>query len=224
MLQIMKTRLMQQDIGPSDRIWSVHWTLRCSIPVLNEMIQEDLAVAVAIELDELKRGNKTIRLLHNVKLVPNAWKLEDNKHLAQRYGVIVNNMDQLQESSLQEMIEDDSELTVGWRHRLNALISGIDAEQVLARMRVDGAEWFIPDLSELDAIAAGDTDSNGLNASKRLNAGESGVDEHDEEFSEDDAVDVLMESTEQDDGSLYEDDQYDSESDDDADDAEGDAA
>ena len=218
MLQIMKTRLMQQDVGSSDRIWSVHWTLRCSIPVLKELLQEDLAVAVAVELDELKRGRQVIRLLHNLRLVPNDWQLPDEKHLAQRYSAIVNDKDRLQESALQKLIDEDSDLTVGWRHRLNALISGVETEQILARMRVDGADWFIPDLTEL------------TDAAQRFNpeldpgddyAGDGSEDDQgDDEFSDDDAVDVLMNAEEDEDNSLYDDDQYDSESDEDSDDDE----
>ncbi len=229
MLQIMKTRLMQQDVGSSDRIWSVHWTLRCSIPVLKELLQEDLAVAVAVELDELKRGTRIIRLLHNLRLVPNDWQLPDEKHLAQRYSAIINHEDQLQETALQKMIDEDSDLTVGWRHRLNALISGLETEQILARMRVDGADWFIPDLTELtDAVQSVDHQQDGqenyasdvYGDDEYADDGAEEDDQADDEFSDDDAVDVLMNSEQDEDDSLYDDDQYDSESDEDSDDEE----
>ncbi|MCA9036422.1 MAG: hypothetical protein KDA91_14905, partial [Planctomycetaceae bacterium] len=188
MLQMLKAELLEQNVGSSDRIWSVHWTLRCSVPVMRELIQEDLAVAVAVELDELKRGTRTIQLLHDVVLIPLEWQLSDANHLAQRYSRLINDDARLIESELKQLIEDDSELSVGWRHRLTALLSGIDAERIFGRMRSDGADWFLPDLEEFETLQR--------TASPRdisEGASQSEDDEWtDEDFTEEDAVDVLM--------------------------------
>ena len=127
------------------------------------------------------------------------------------------------------MIDEDSDLTVGWRHRLNALISGLETEQILARMRVDGADWFIPDLTELtDAVQSVDHQQDGqenyasdvYGDDEYADDGAEEDDQADDEFSDDDAVDVLMNSEQDEDDSLYDDDQYDSESDEDSDDEE----
>lgn len=170
MLQTMKTRLLQHAAGPSDRIWSVHWTLRCSMPVLHDLMQDDLATAVAVELDELTESKRTIRLLHHVQLVPDEWNMADEKCLAQRYSGIVSDPQTIDRERLQRLLDEDRELTVGWKQRLGSLIAGMDTEQVLARLRIDGAGWFIPDLSVLldesgtDEAAGGDdelTDEDG---------------------------------------------------------------
>ncbi len=199
MLQTMKARLLQQTVGPSDRIWSVHWTLRCSLPVLQELVHDDLAVAVAVELDELNLSGQAIRLLHNVELVPDEWHLEDSKSLAQRYSDMVNSSLLVEPDQLQKLLDTDKELTVGWRQRISALISGLNAEQIQARMRIDGAGWFIPDLSVLteDSVQA-----NG-------------------QFTDDDAVQTLMEHDEDEHASVYDDESDDSEANEaDADDSE----
>lgn len=176
MLQTMKSRLLQQPAGPSDRIWSVHWTLRCSMPVLEELVHDDLAVAVAVELDELQHSGQAIRLLHNVQLVPNEWQLEDARCLAQRYSDLVNAASTLEREQLQRLLDDDRELTVGWKQRLGSLLSGINTEQILARMRIDGAGWFIPDLSVLleDDDAAAVEDAADESADDELSAAAGG--------------------------------------------------
>jgi hypothetical protein len=42
------------------------------------------------------------------------------------------------------MIDGEGELTTGWKQRLTSLLPSLDPEQILARMRVDGAGWFEP--------------------------------------------------------------------------------
>lgn len=155
MLQTMTTRLMQLPVGPSDRIWSVHWTLRCSLPVLQELEEQDLVTAVALELDELTVSGQKLRLLHSIRLIPDAWQLADPKHLAQRYSDLVHQASLLQPEELQKLIETDRELTTGWRQRLGSLLPGVDCERILAQLRIDGAGWFIPDAALLLTDAAG---------------------------------------------------------------------
>lgn len=53
-LQQMKTLLQGQKPGAADRIWSVQWILRGALPDLQELARNDLDVAAAVELDELK--------------------------------------------------------------------------------------------------------------------------------------------------------------------------
>lgn len=54
-LQQMKTLLLGLKPGAADRIWSVQWVLHSALPVLQDLTRNDLEVAVAVELDELKR-------------------------------------------------------------------------------------------------------------------------------------------------------------------------
>jgi len=153
MLQTMKNRLLTQRVGSCDRIWSVNWTLRCSIPVLNELVQDDLAVTVAVELDDLKISGRTIRLMHTVRLLPTPWQIDDPRDPARRFQDIVSQSPALSRAGLLKLIETDNTLTVGWRQRLMALADGVEPEQILGRMRIDGAGWFIPDLSVLEEPA-----------------------------------------------------------------------
>lgn len=159
MLQSMKTRLLQETAGPSDRIWSVHWKLRCSVPVLKELFQDDLATTVAVELDELQIAGRTIRLLHNVQLIPNAWNLDEEKLPAPRFAMITENPDLFQADKLLELIDTDKDLSAGWRQRLAALVPGLDTEQIGSHLRIDGANWFIADQSVLTCEAADEPES-----------------------------------------------------------------
>lgn len=213
MLQSMKTRLLQQTAGPSDRIWSVHWKLRCSIPVLKELVQDDLAVAVAVELDEIRISDRTIRLLHNVQLIPNAWQLDDSKLPAQRFADIVESPEQWQPENLLKLIETERDLSAGWRQRLTALVAGVDTQQILAHLRVDGAGWFIPDLSILESEAAEDSElADDLDDESDDREADGSEDEDDAQFSSardsdhDEAVSELK-NTADDEGSssVYED-------------------
>ncbi|MBL8816905.1 MAG: hypothetical protein JNL58_12825 [Planctomyces sp.] len=149
MLQFMKTRLSDQVVNPSDRIWSVQWTIRCSLPVMRELVADDLDVAVSIELDELKVGSQLIRLLHNIRLVPNGWRIEDEKSLAQRYSMMAEGAIDGDEVSLQRWVDSQKSLSPGWKQRLSALMDGLDRERIVSRLRSDGASWFIQDLSVL---------------------------------------------------------------------------
>ena len=50
------------------------------------------------------------------------------------------------------LIDSDKQLTTGWKHRLTSLLPSIDPEQVLARMRTDGAAWFLPEFGLDDEL------------------------------------------------------------------------
>lgn len=145
MLQQMKTRLIELKPGVSDRIWSVQWILRGALPVLQMLTRSDLEVAATVELDELSHSGRTIRLLHDIRTIPTSWPVGDPPTaLADQFQLFIMRSKLLSDDSLQSMIDGDSELTTGWKQRLTSLLPSLDPEQILARMRVDGAGWFEP--------------------------------------------------------------------------------
>lgn len=153
MLQQMKMRLVELKASAADRIWSVQWILRGALPVLQELARNDLDVAAAVELDELRLSGRTIRLLHDIRSLPNAWPMSDPPTaLADQYQSVINRPRQLSDESLQSLIDSDKQLTTGWKHRLSSLLPSVDPEQVLARMRTDGAAWFIPEFGLDDEL------------------------------------------------------------------------
>lgn len=145
MLQQMKTRLIEMKTGASDRIWSVLWILRGAQPVLQELARNDLDVAAAVELDELRLAGRTLRLLHDIRSIPGAWPMSDPPNaLPDQYQVLVARSRQLSDESLQGLIDGAKDLTAGWKQRLSSLMPSVDVEQILARLRTDGAAWFSP--------------------------------------------------------------------------------
>lgn len=145
MLQQMKTRLIELKPGVSDRIWSVQWILRGALPVLQMLTRSDLEVAATVELDELSHSGRTIRLLHDIRTIPISWPVGDPPTaLADQYQLFITRSKLLSDDSLQAMIDGEGELTTGWKQRLTSLLPSLDPEQILARMRVDGAGWFEP--------------------------------------------------------------------------------
>ena len=146
MLQQMKTLLLGLKPAAADRIWSVQWILRGALPVLQELARNDLDVAVAVELDELKHSGRTIRLLHDIRPLPNTWPTGDPPTtLADQYQQLTGRSRIVTDEALQSLIDSSKELTTGWKQRLTSLLPSIDPEQVLAKMRTDGAAWFEPD-------------------------------------------------------------------------------
>ncbi len=144
-LQQMKTLLLAQKPGAADRIWSVQWILRGALPDLQELARSDLDIAAAVELDELKHSGRTIRLLHVIRSLPNAWPLGDPPtSLADQYQQIVGRSQILTDDALQSLIDASKELTSGWKQRLTSLLPSVDPEQILAKLRTDGATWFVP--------------------------------------------------------------------------------
>lgn len=145
-LQQMKTLLLAQKPGAADRIWSVQWILRGALPVLQELARNDLDIAAAVELDELKHTGRTIRLLHDIRSLPDAWPAGDPPAgLADQFQQMVGRPRVLTDDALQTLIDSNSELSAGWKQRMTALLPSIDPEQILAKLRTDGATWFSPD-------------------------------------------------------------------------------
>jgi hypothetical protein len=163
-LQQMKTLLLGLKPGAADRIWSVQWILRGALPVLQELTRNDLEVAVAVELDELKHSGRTIRLLHEIRSIPDSWPMGDPPDsLADQFQSSVSRSRVFNDDALQAMIDSSKELSSGWKQRLTSLLPSVDPEQILAKLRTDGATWFQPDFgldqetAELDGVESEDS-------------------------------------------------------------------
>ncbi len=145
-LQQMKTMLLGLKPSAADRIWSVQWILRGALPVLQDLTRNDLEVAVAVELDEFKHSGRTIRLLHEIRSLPNSWPIGDPPDaLADQYQLNIGRSRILSDDALQAMIDGSKELSTGWKQRFTSLLPSVDPEQILAKLRTDGATWFQPD-------------------------------------------------------------------------------
>ena len=171
-LQQMKTLLLGQKPGAADRIWSVQWILRGALPDLQELARNDLDVAAAVELDELKHSGRTIRLLHEIRSLPNAWPLGDPPtSLADQYQQIAGRSRILTDDALQSLIDTSQELTAGWKQRLTSLLPAVDPEQIMAKLRTDGATWFVPDFGRGDSGVDDNADeSNDVDVLDDINA------------------------------------------------------
>lgn len=148
-LQEMKSLLMQEPYSRSDRIWSICWTLRGPLPVLSDFIEEDLELAVAIELEELDTDHQKIRLVHQVRTLPDPWEVPEKESLAQQYADLMTEDAIVSRRKLMNFVRREKKLSDGWRQRFEALVAGVDRERILSRMRIDGAEWFVPDMHSL---------------------------------------------------------------------------
>jgi hypothetical protein len=198
-LQQMKTLLLGQKPGAADRIWSVQWTLRGALPVLQELARNDLEIAAAVELDELKHSGRTIRLLHSIRSLPDAWPLGDPPTaLADQFQLMVEQPRALTDDALQALLDSSPDLTTGWKQRLASLLPSVDPEQVLATLRTDGATWFAPDFGlvtdvdeESDATESlEDIDADQQDAeTSELSDDQDEVAEVDSEFLDDDDTD-----------------------------------
>ena len=190
MLQQMKTCLMELKPSAADRIWSVSWVLRGVLPALQELTRNDLDVAAAVELDELRHAGRTIRLLHDIRTLPNGWPVGDPPtSLADQFQTFVTGSKQLSDEALQALIDGDEDLSAGWKQRLTSLMPSVDPEQILARMRTDGASWFAPDFGIDGVFAEGDPDDSFLDESAADDAGEEITDLTDAESPEDEDSD-----------------------------------
>jgi hypothetical protein len=190
MLQQMKTCLMELKPSAADRIWSVNWVLRGVLPALQELTRNDLDVAAAVELDELRHAGRTIRLLHDIRTLPNGWPIGDPPtSLADQFQTFVTRSKQLSDEALQSLIDGDEDLTSGWKQRLTSLMPSVDPEQILARMRTDGAAWFAPDFGIDGVFAEGDPDDSFLDEPTAEDAGEEIIDLTDAESPEDEDSD-----------------------------------
>ena len=190
MLQQMKTCLMELKPSAADRIWSVSWVLRGVLPALQELTRNDLDVAAAVELDELRHAGRTIRLLHDIRTLPNGWPVGDPPtSLADQFQTFVTRSKQLSDEALQSLIDGDEDLSAGWKQRLTSLMPSVDPEQILARMRTDGASWFAPDFGIDGVFAEGDPDDSFLDEPAAEDADEEIIDLTDAESPEDEDSD-----------------------------------
>ncbi len=148
-LEVMKALLHEETRNESDRIWAVRWTVRGPLPVLHDFIEDDLELAVAVELEELDFDGQHIRLVHEVRTLPDPWEVPDKASQAQEYADLITEDAIVSRRRLMSIVKREKNLTEGWRHRLESLVAGVDRERVLARMRVDGAHWFVNDIHSL---------------------------------------------------------------------------
>jgi hypothetical protein len=145
LLQQMKTRLLEIRSGASDRIWSVQWILRGSLPLLHSLLESDLDTALGVELDEVMSSVRSIRLLHDVQTLPDPWPVSHpTATLADQYQQLLTRPAMLRDAELQRLIDTDGTLSSGWKQRLTSVLPSLDPERILARLREDGAAWFEP--------------------------------------------------------------------------------
>ena len=148
-LENMKQLLLLEERHRSDRVWAVCWTVRGPLPVLENFIEEDLELAVAIELEELEFEGRRVRLVHEIRTLPDAWELPDKASLGQQYADLITEDAIVSRRRLMNYVRRETDLSEGWRQRFEALVAGVDRERILARMRVDGAHWFVADTHEV---------------------------------------------------------------------------
>ncbi len=154
LLQQMKTRLLEIRSGASDRIWSVQWILRGSLPLLHSLLESDLDTALGVELDEVMSSVRSIRLLHDVQTLPDPWPVSHpTATLADQYQQLLTRPAMLRDTELQRLIDSDGTLSSGWKQRLTSVLPSLDPERILARLREDGASWFEPSFSS-DVVEA----------------------------------------------------------------------
>ena len=116
LLQAMKSRLLRLPVHASDRVWAIRWTLRGPLPVIDDLAAEDVETAVAVEIDELSPEadeRSEIRLIHQVRMVPDAWTAGEENVLASRYAEAGNNARYRDPEWLRQKITDDDSLTAG---------------------------------------------------------------------------------------------------------------
>ena len=156
LLEEMREQLLDLPTSASDQIWSICWTLTGPLPVLRAFEEEDVELAVAVELDQLDIDGQSVRLLHQVKMLPEVWELKDADHLAQQYADLLPETAGMHRSVLQALPEQ-AEITEGWTKRLTSLAGSVDRQRLLAQLLSDGADWFVSDLDELHSPEALDS-------------------------------------------------------------------
>lgn len=148
-LKQMKSLLLQQPRSKSDRIWAVRWTVRGPLPVLHDFMESDLELTVAVELEELQVDGRIIRLVHQVRTLPDPWEVPEKESLGQQYADLLTEDAIVSRRRLMNLVRKDTSLSDGWRQRFVELVAGVDRERILARMRIEGADWFVSDLQDL---------------------------------------------------------------------------
>lgn len=149
LLRQMKQLLEAQRRSPSDRIWAVQWTMRGPLPILHDFLEEDLELAVAVELEDMKVDGRPIRLCHQIRTLPDPWEVPEKDSLAMQYADSITEDAIVSRRKLMNHVRKQTEFTEGWRQRFESLVAGVDRERILSRMRVDGAHWFVPDIHTL---------------------------------------------------------------------------
>ncbi|MEP3477785.1 MAG: hypothetical protein ABJZ55_00915 [Fuerstiella sp.] len=149
LLQQMKKLLDAQRRSLSDRIWAVQWTMRGPLPVLHDFLEEDLELAVAVELEDMKSDGRPIRLCHQIRTLPDPWEVPEKDSLAMQYADSITEDAIVSRRKLMNHVRKQSDFTEGWRQRFESLVAGVDRERILSRMRIDGAQWFVPDIHTL---------------------------------------------------------------------------
>lgn len=133
----------------SDRIWAVQWTMRGPLPVLHDFLEEDLELAVAVELEELQIDGQPIRLCHQIRTLPDPWEVPEKDSLAMQYADSITEDAIVSRRKLMNQVRSHQGFTEGWRQRFESLVAGVDRERILSRLRIDGAHWFVPDIHTL---------------------------------------------------------------------------
>lgn len=149
LLQQMKKLLEAQRRSPSDRIWAVQWTMRGPLPILHDFLEEDLELAVAVELEDMNFDGLAIRLCHQIRTLPDPWEVPEKDSLAMQYADSITEDAIVSRRKLMNHVRKQSDFTEGWRQRFESLVAGVDRERILSRMRIDGAHWFVPDIHTL---------------------------------------------------------------------------
>lgn len=149
LLQQMKKLLETEQRSMSDRIWAVQWTMRGPLPILHDFLEEDLELAVAIELEDMKVDGRPIRLCHQIRTLPDPWEVPEKDSLAMQYADSITEDAIVSRRKLMNHVRRQLDFTEGWRQRFESLVAGVDRERILSRMRVDGAHWFVPDIHTL---------------------------------------------------------------------------
>ena len=145
LLQHMRTRLLEERCGAADRIWSVQWILRGVLPVLRMLQDSEFDTLLSLELDQLQAGGRSLQLLHDVRYLPDAWPAGNPAGgLPDQYQQHLSRPALLSDSELTRVIEGDRVLSTAWKQRLLAVLPSLDPEQILGRIREDGAAWFEP--------------------------------------------------------------------------------
>lgn len=149
LLQQMKQLLESEQRSLSDRIWAVQWTMRGPLPILHDFLEEDLELAVAVELEDVKVEGRPIRLCHQIRTLPDPWEVPEKDSLAMQYADSITEDAIVSRRKLMNHVRRQTDMTEGWRQRFESLVAGVDRERILSRMRIDGAHWFVPDIHTL---------------------------------------------------------------------------
>ena len=132
---------------------------------------------LALELDHLQAGSRSLQLLHDVRYLPDAWPTGNPAGgLPDQYQQHVSRPGMLGDAELTRVIEADRELSTAWKQRLLAVLPSLDPEQILARIREDGAAWFEPrfELSSSEDAEESELESPDYSPGPAESAGESG--------------------------------------------------